>query len=152
MKKGLLAVIIIIGALALGAFAYTCNPVSNRCFATGGNNTNNTKEKIVAKHLSPNEFKDLLDSGDYKLIDVRTIEEYNDGHLKNSELIDFYKTSEFESYINSLDKNGKYLIYCRRGNRSDQALNIMKQKGFKNVSDLEGGYTAWTATGLPVEK
>lgn len=101
--------------------------------------------------MQAEEFKQALESGEYELIDVRTAEEFQAGHLANAFQIDFYQAKEFNRYLDSLDKNKKYLLYCRSGNRSGQALNIMKQKGFTNVSDLAGGYSAWTTTGFPIE-
>lgn len=72
------------------------------------------------------------------VIDVRTKEEYDSGHIKNAINIDFY-SDDFEKEISVLDKNKEYMIYCRSGGRSSEALEIMKEMGFKNVSELEGG-------------
>lgn len=103
-------------------------------------------------HLSPQIFsKDLLSKG-YTLLDIRTIAEYNEGHINGAKEIDYYQTQSFSDYLDSLDKNKKYLIYCHTGRRSGLALEIFKQKGFKNVSDLSGGYNSWLAAGLPTEK
>ena len=102
-------------------------------------------------HLSPEKFNQALNSGKYILIDVRTIDEYNTGHIKNAKLSDFYQTQAFSNYLDSLNKNANYLIYCRTEHRSGEALNIMKQKGFASVYDLAGGYNAWVASGFPVE-
>ena len=97
-------------------------------------------------------FKAMADSGEYKIIDVRTEEEYAGGHLANAAQIDFYKTDVFKNYLGTLDKNAKYLIYCRSGNRSRNAMEVMRNKGFISVADLAGGITAWEAQGLPVVK
>jgi len=102
--------------------------------------------------LSSNEFNQKLNSGKYELIDVRTSDEYNDGHLKNAVNNDFYQTVAFSKYLDSLDKSKSYLIYCRTGHRSGNALKIMQAKGFSNVNDLSGGYNAWVSSGLPIEK
>jgi rhodanese-related sulfurtransferase len=101
-------------------------------------------------HMAPTDFQKAISSGEYKLIDIRTEEEYAAGHIKDAEQNDFYQTEKFNSYLETLDKNQKYLIYCRSGNRSGQALEIMKQKGFLNASDLAGGISKWTGAGLPI--
>ncbi|OGH07462.1 MAG: hypothetical protein A2171_00300 [Candidatus Levybacteria bacterium RBG_13_35_9] len=106
----------------------------------------------MAQHVPPSVFKEALESGKYKLIDVRTKEEYAQGHIKNAIQKDYYKTQEFLGFLNSLDKNGKYLIYCRTDKRSSKTLEIMKEKGFKNVSDMTGGYNGWVTLGYPTEK
>lgn len=102
--------------------------------------------------MSPAQFNQALNSGGYKLIDVRTIEEYKAGHLKNAKQEDFYQTQAFSNYLDSLDKKGKYLVYCRTGVRSGKTLGLMQSKRFSTVYDLGGGYNAWVSSNLPTEK
>lgn len=96
------------------------------------------------------EFKKMADSGEHKLLDIRTAEEYASGHLAGADQIDFYQTEKFNQYLQSLDKKASYLVYCRSGNRSGKAVEIMKSMGFANVSELSGGINAWTTAGLPL--
>lgn len=72
------------------------------------------------------------------LIDVRTPEEYADGHIENAVNINL-QDSNFRTELQSLDPNGTYFVYCRSGNRSAQAVLIMKRLGFKNIIELDGG-------------
>jgi rhodanese-related sulfurtransferase len=102
--------------------------------------------------LSPEQFNQAIKSGNYTLIDIRTIDEYNAEHLKNAKQSDFYQTKAFLDYLGSLNKNTTYLIYCRTGYRSGEALKIMRNKGFTSVYDMMGGYNAWIASGFPIEK
>ncbi len=81
------------------------------------------------------------------IIDVRTPQEYDEGYLNNAINIDFNSTN-FKQEISKLDKEKEYLIYCRSGNRSGQALNIMKSMGFKNVTNLSGGILSWLNGGF----
>jgi phage shock protein E len=148
MKKaaiviGLFALIIFIA----GAVLASCDEFSMKCFSLGGK-----QENAQLSHLSPVAFKKALESGEYKVIDIRTMEEYRAGHLKGSVQKDFFKEQEFSNYLDSLDKTQKYLIYCRSGNRSGKALTQMQEKGFKNVSDLDGGYNVWVGSGYHVEE
>jgi len=86
------------------------------------------------------------------VIDIRTPEEYAQGHLEYAKLnIDFYNPN-FKNEISKLDKNGKYLIYCRTGGRSAKALDIMKELGFSDVHHIKGGITAWQEADYPVVK
>jgi rhodanese-related sulfurtransferase len=102
--------------------------------------------------LDSQTFSKDLSSKDYILLDIRTIDEFNAGHIKGAKEIDYYQTQVFSDYLETLDKSKKYLIYCHTGRRTGLALEIFKQKGFKNVSDLAGGFNAWLAAGLPTEK
>ena len=146
-KTGLALVFAVISVIILGALVFTCNPINNYCYSSP-----KVSENVIKKHLSPSEFDQAIKSGEYKLIDMRTIDEYEKGHIKGSSQIDFYETQKFFSYLDTLDKNGKYLLYCGSGNRSGQALNTMEQEGFKNVSDLAGGIRAWEAERYPIAK
>jgi rhodanese-related sulfurtransferase len=76
------------------------------------------------------------------IIDVRTPQEFDKGHIPDSILIDIYNPS-FQSKIMALDKNKTYYIYCWSGSRSFHAGNFMLQIGFDNVSHLENGILAW---------
>jgi phage shock protein E len=82
------------------------------------------------------------------LIDVRTPEEYTQGHIPGSKLIDVLNPS-FVSEINKLDKEKGYMVYCKSGSRSANAAEIMMKNGFKKVYHMDGGFDDWQG---PVEK
>ena len=86
---------------------------------------------------------------DFKIIDIRTPEEYAAGHLEDSTLIDYY-AENFKAELGKLDRVKSYLIYCRTANRSGQARDIMKGMGFLSVYNMEGGIVAWQAAGYAV--
>ncbi len=117
----------------------------------GTSNTNVLGATSIYSHLSPDQFNQAINSGKYTLIDIRTIDEYNVGHIKNAKQNDYYQTQAFSDYLDTLNKKTNYLIYCHTGRRSGLALDIFKQKGFASVNDLEGGLNAWKAAGLPTE-
>jgi rhodanese-related sulfurtransferase len=75
---------------------------------------------------------------DFVIIDVRTPEEYADGHIENAINLDYYFKA-FEDELNKLDKNKTYLIYCRSARRSGMALDTMKAVGFTKVYNMLGG-------------
>jgi len=86
---------------------------------------------------------------DLVVLDVRTPEEFAEGHLEGAVLVDFYD-ADFADQLAALDPDVPYLVYCRSGNRSGQTLSVMEQLGFSSVVDVDGGIVAWTSAGLPV--
>jgi len=86
-----------------------------------------------------------------QLLDVRTQEEFEEGHLKGALRADVNNEAEFEKVIGQLDKEKPVYVYCRSGKRSSEAAEILKGKGFIQVVDLDGGILAWEEEGKPVE-
>lgn len=86
--------------------------------------------------------KDVIDliknNPDLVIVDVRTQAEFEAGHIKRSVNIDVSQPN-FKEEIARLNKNMRYVVYCRSGNRSRFATQIMEVSGFKEVYDLEGG-------------
>lgn len=77
------------------------------------------------------------------ILDVRTDEEVADGIIPNAIHVDIYKGQEFIDKVEALDKNKNYYIYCRSGNRSGKACQIMEELGFENTYNLLGGMLEW---------
>lgn len=96
--------------------------------------------------LEPNLFKMKLENTEnLVLLDIRTPEELaENGKIENAQNIDFY-SADFESKIKALDREVPVMLYCRSGGRSGEAAAMMKEWGFKQVYDLNGGYNAWLA-------
>ena len=103
------------------------------------------------KDVDTASFKNLFEEDSYVILDVRTPEEFHAGHLKGASNIDFYDSS-FESNLDELDKRKKYLVYCRSGNRSRQAMFLMRDLGFEEVYNLENGIISWNDHGFLTEK
>ena len=101
--------------------------------------------------ISPQDAAALADDppADLVVLDVRTPEEFAEGHLDGALLIDFYD-SDFAAQLAALDPDVPYLVYCRSGNRSGQTLMIMDELGFESAVDVDGGIVAWAGAGLPV--
>jgi len=83
---------------------------------------------------------------DYILVDVRTIEEYESGHIQDAINFDFYSGS-FQKEILSLDKSSSIILYCRTQNRSTKTANYLKENGYKEITVLAGGITSWVKNG-----
>ena len=95
--------------------------------------------------ISDVQFIEIQDS-DYILVDVRTIEEYESGHIQDAINFDFYSKS-FQKEILSIDKSSSIILYCRTQNRSTKTANYLKENGYKEITVLEGGITSWVKNG-----
>ena len=103
----------------------------------------NNADKMI--NLSETEWVKLHDESEESvIIDVRTDDEFSTGYIEGAVNIDFYMGNKFISEIDKLDKSKSYFIYCKSGARSGQTCELMKQKGFKKVYNLEGGILGWT--------
>ena len=96
-------------------------------------------------------IQDNLDNPDFVIIDVRTSEEFAEGHIEEAINIDF-RSENFRDEINKLDKDKTYLVYCRSGRRSADALDIMKELNFTKIYHMYGGILEWTEKELPITK
>jgi len=79
------------------------------------------------------------------ILDVRTPGEFSEGVIDDAVNMDV-NGADFEKQIESLDKNKTIYVYCRSGRRGATAMNILNEKGFKKVYNLEGGILAWNET------
>jgi rhodanese-related sulfurtransferase len=95
--------------------------------------------------ISDAQFTQIQDT-DYILVDVRTTEEYESGHIQDAVNFDFYSES-FQNDILSLDKSASIVLYCRTQNRSTKTANYLKENGYKEITVLEGGITSWLKNG-----
>ena len=102
-------------------------------------------ESNEINEISDAQFTEIQDS-DYILVDVRTIEEYESGHIQDAINFDYYSES-FQKEILSLDKSASIVLYCRTQNRSTKTANYLKENGYKEITVLEGGITSWVKNG-----
>ncbi len=116
------------------------------------NQTNQTQETqevktFVIMSISPEEVYRIISEGrDHFLLDVRTEEEYNQGHIEGAYLI---PVQELENRLNEIPVDKQIIVYCRSGNRSRTAANILMENGFGMVYDM-GGINSWIEKGYPV--
>ncbi len=101
--------------------------------------------------LNVAKYEKKMAQPDVQLVDVRTPEEFNEGHLENAINIDV-TADDFDAKVASLDKEKPVMVYCKLGGRSSKAATRLKELGFKNISDLEGGITNWTNENKPTVK
>ena len=94
--------------------------------------------------ISPKDLNQIFNQqlSENIILDVRTKEECSESKIPGSLNIDYY-SENFKDNLDKLNKNINYYIYCRSGNRSGKTVMILREKGFNNVFNLEGGILAW---------
>jgi rhodanese-related sulfurtransferase len=85
-----------------------------------------------------------VENKDSIILDVRTPEEYDSGHIISAQLIDIRNPQGFMEGIAQLDKSKTYYVYCRSGARSAQACQLLKQQGITDCFNLLGGILDWS--------
>lgn len=93
------------------------------------------------KSVDIDEFKTEISKSGVQLVDVRTTQEYTEGHIPGAMNIDV-NAPDFEEKIKALDKKENVAIYCRSGRRSKMAANKLTAAGFK-VIELNTGFLSW---------
>lgn len=96
-------------------------------------------------------IKKNKDNSNFVILDIRTPEEFASGHIEGAVNINF-RADNFTSEIGKLDKNKTYFVYCRTGNRSYEAVNIMAGLNFRSILRLSDDITGWKSAGLPLVK
>ena len=100
--------------------------------------------------VSPSSAAEAIDSNaDAIVLDIRTPEEFEEGIIEGAVNIDFYD-ADFAEQLDGLDKSADYVVYCRSGNRSAQAMPTFSELGFTSVIEIDGGISGWYQEGLPV--
>ena len=109
----------------------------------------------IIEEIIPQEAFTLVqgnqDDSKFFIIDVRTGEEFASGHLEGAINIDWYSEC-CEGWIDMLDRNNTYLIYCKSGKRSGEVLSLMSELNFKVAYSLSGGIIQWVEEGFSIIK
>ena len=92
----------------------------------------------------------LQESSEYIVLDVRTEDEFKEGHIKGAINIDV--TQPFDVKAGKLDRAAKYIVYCRTNNRVKKMVRFMDTNEFATVYYIKDGFSGWLEKGLPVEK
>jgi phage shock protein E len=103
------------------------------------------------KNVGVDEFAKLAADKQNVILDVRTSQEYQAGHLPGAVNLDV-NAPDFKAKVAELDKGKAYLIHCAAGVRSTKACEILDQLEFPKLYNLTGGLKAWVSAGQPVEK
>ena len=105
-------------------------------------NTTTANNQAKFEQITQTEAKNIMDTqDDYIILDVRTIEEYNDGHIKGAILIPDYEIAT-KAKDELKNKNQLILVYCRSGRRSKLASQELANQGYTNIKEF-GGINTW---------
>lgn len=124
--------ILFMGLLGFLATLFSCNDTTN------------------FKSVGVEEFESIIQDTAVIRLDVRTSEEYAEGHIANAVNIDITQVDFKEKALDKLSKRKLIAVYCRSGRRSKKAANELKKMGFK-VVELDKGYASWTCSGKQIE-
>ena len=94
------------------------------------------------KILDSAQYEQVTSGNKVTVIDVRTPQEYQDGHIENAQNINV-QSADFKAKMENFDKDKPIYIYCRSGARSAKAGKILEDMGFKEIYDLKGGILSW---------
>lgn len=131
-----------IPCIALLTIPCSCNTKTKKT-------TSDKEQKSIL--LGANDFESkLAATTDAQLVDVRTPEEFNEGHLKDAININ-YQGNSFMQEVDKLDKTRPTFVYCQSGGRSSESCNYMANHGFKALYELKGGFGIWTAMNKPID-
>ena len=101
------------------------------------------------RKIQTEEFDQLRTKPNHVILDVRTVEEFKAGHLKDAVNLNVQDPG-FSQKIGTLDRTKTYLVHCARGGRSARASDQLVKAGLTNVIDFTGGFEAWKKAGKPV--
>jgi rhodanese-related sulfurtransferase len=129
---------------------------------------------MAVERVTPEEAKELMDSGgDYIYLDVRTVQEFDGGHVPGAKNVPLLEPAMGRMQMNphfleiieaNFDKDQKMIVGCQKGGRSMKAAELLQEAGFKNVVDMRGGFggetdegghlvfPGWAPRGLPVSQ
>lgn len=128
---------IFIAIAAFASLAFACNIKA--------------QQRKMYRDASVDQFEQMICSDTIQLLDVRTITEYQEGHLSGALLIDFKTDTFITACRRRLDKARPIAIYCRSGRRSAAAAQALAQEGY-NVTNMQGGIAEWMDKGKKIER
>ena len=103
--------------------------------------------QVLPRNITVADAYELYQAGAF-LLDVRTLEEWDDYHIPGTTLIPL---EELESRVNEVPQDQDVVVVCRSGNRSQVGRDILLQAGFNQVASMDGGVSDWRTAGYPIE-
>ncbi|MEO9510946.1 MAG: rhodanese-like domain-containing protein [Flavobacteriaceae bacterium] len=102
-----------------------------------------SQQENTIKKISKTTLKEEVIGKNVQLIDVRTPQEYKNGHIGDALNFNINERETFLKQISILDKTKPVYLYCKKGGRSNRAAELLKHNGFKKIYDYSGGYDQW---------
>lgn len=107
-----------------------------------GGNTSNTSSESNYQQVSQEEAKEMMDTQDVIILDVREQDEYDSGHIPGAVLLPVGTIDEETAAEIIPEKDSTVLVYCRSGNRSKTASSALSELGYTNIYEF-GGINTW---------
>ena len=139
MKKVLVSLAIAVAGLTGGVGLTACTSQSSAEVVSASQAAGVTR-------VGPQAFAEALAVPGVAIIDVRTPEEFADGHISGAVNIPV-GSADFTERISELDPTVTYAVYCRSGNRSRPAVAAMRDAGIAEIVELESGTKGWVSEG-----
>lgn len=119
----------------------SCASVNQSTSITDSSSIQSTEAQVEYKKITAEEAKQRIDAGGAVILDVRTQEEYDEGHIDGAIRLEY---NDFDEQLTEIlpDKSAQILIYCRSGNRSRIATEYLISNGYTDVYDF-GGIIDW---------
>jgi phage shock protein E len=149
--------VVIVGLIIAAVAAVIVFAQNNEDTATSNNETANITESGVAALaapglIAPQDYQTQFVEGNVEhfLLDVRTPQEFAAGHLPGAVNIPVQDLQSGRGF-DAIPQDMPIVLYCRTGNRSAAALNMLGARGYEGLYDIADGINAWAAQGLPIE-
>jgi len=107
-------------------------------------------QQADSQKIDVEKLKELRSHG-VAVVDIRTLNEYEGGHIPNVKHINF-RDNDFLIRMEELGKDNPIIIHCASGGRSGAASRMLREAGFKQVYDYTGGFVDWKKRGEKIEK
>lgn len=126
--------------------------IFSSAFLLGNCGNNHAQQgEAVLKNIDAGTFRQMSDTSNGIILDVRTPEEVAEGFIEGASAINFYD-EDFREKINLIQKDKPVFVYCKAGGRSAQAADMLQKNGFTKVYNLDGGIMAWENSGFSLAK
>jgi rhodanese-related sulfurtransferase len=125
--------------------------ISAGCAPTTGSVSKVSANQVdeLPYNMRVNQVYDAMQTGQVMVIDVRELNEYEEGHIPGVTLIPM---SEITNRLSEIPQDQQVIVTCRSGNRSSQVAEYLTNQGYTNVHNMTGGFLDWESAGLPIEK
>lgn len=107
------------------------------------------ERKSKIQFITPEEYSRLEQLDEVQLIDVRSVESFQELHIKGAQNLVF--DNEFSINLNQLDKTKPVAVYCKTGGLSKRCVEILRDSGFVKLYDLKGGLAKWQYSGVALD-
>jgi len=137
--------------LSFGLFFISCDSNSKENESLYANKKGNSTNIGQVHNVSVADFQNALQIEDATLVDVRTPQEFLQGHIEGAINIDWYQRS-FRMYVQHIPKDKPILIYCRSGNRTSKTSGVLQALGYTEIYNLERGINQWAIEKAPITR